>query len=252
VVAPWNRLDLLERIMDRHAGAVAAVIMEPVLCNSGCLMPEPGYLEGVRGLCRSRDVLLVFDEVITGFRMGPGGAQEHYGVTPDLATFGKAVAAGLPLSVVAGRRDILEQMFAGVAFGGTFNGNPVSLGAAEAALAELSRDAGAPLAHANRIGEALMQGICGLARKHGVDLKLRGFGAAFALHFNNPTELRDYRDTLADDRFALRRFLALALDEGLHLLPDGRMYVSTAHTAQDAEETLAAFDRALGSFTAEA
>ncbi len=246
VVAPWNRLDALERILDRHAGALAAAIMEPVLCNSGCLLPLPGYLEGVRKLCRSRGVLLIFDEVITGFRMGPGGAQGHYGVTPDLATFGKAVAAGLPLSVVAGRREILEQIGSGVAFGGTFGGNPVSMAAADAALGELARGGGAGLAHANRLGEGLMEGICGLARKHGVNLKLRGFGAAFALHFNNGTELMDYRDTLADDQPALRRFLALLLGEGLHLLPDGRMYVSTSHTAADAEETLAAFDRALG------
>jgi glutamate-1-semialdehyde 2,1-aminomutase len=248
VVAPWNRLDALERILDRHAGKLAAVIMEPVLCNSGCLMPLPGYLEGVRELCRSRGVLLIFDEIITGFRMAPGGAQEHYGVTPDLATFGKALAGGLPLSVVAGRKEILEQIAGGVAFGGTFNGNPVSMAAAEAALGELARDNGAALAHANRLGEGLMEGICGLAGKHGVNLKLRGFGAAFALHFNNGTELQDYRDTLADDTDALRRFLALALAEGLHLLPDGRMYVSTAHTAADAEETLAAFDRALAAF----
>ncbi|HWQ56465.1 MAG TPA: aspartate aminotransferase family protein [Bryobacteraceae bacterium] len=252
VVAPWNRLDLLERIMDRHAGAIAAVMMEPVLCNSGCLLPLPGYLERVRDLCSRRGVLLIFDEVITGFRMGTGGAQSHFGVTPDLATFGKAVGAGLPLSVVAGRKEIMEQMMSGVSFGGTFNGNPLSMAAADAGLTELARDGGAPLVHANRIGKGLMEGICELARKHGVNLTLRGFGAAFALHFNNNTELRDYRDTLSDDRTALRRFLMLALEQGLHILPDGRMYVSTAHTEQDAEETLAAFDRALGSFAAEA
>ena len=127
VVAPWNRPDLLERIMDRHAGEIAAVIMEPVLCNSGCLMPLAGYLDAVRDLCRSRGALLIFDEVITGFRMGTAGAQGHYGITPDLATFGKAVAAGLPLSVVAGRKEIMEQMFSGVAFGGTFNGDRKSV-----------------------------------------------------------------------------------------------------------------------------
>ena len=246
VVAPWNRLDVLERIMDRHPGAIAAVMMEPVLCNSGCLLPVAGYLEGVRDLCRRHGSLLIFDEVITGFRMGLGGAQQHYGVTPDLATFGKAVAGGLPLSVVAGRAAVMEQMFAGAAFGGTFNGNPMSLAAAHAALGVLSEDGGAPLARANSTGRRIMEGICALARKHGVNATVRGFGAAFAVHFNNNTELLDYRDTLPDDRNLLRIYLTRALEEGLHLVPDGRMYVSTAHTSRDVEETLAAVDRIFG------
>jgi glutamate-1-semialdehyde 2,1-aminomutase len=246
VVAPWNRLDLLERILARHEGQIAAVIMEPVLCNSGGIPPEEGYLAGARELCRRHGALLIFDEVITGFRMGLGGAQQHYGVTPDLATFGKAVAGGLPLSVVAGRREIMGQMFGGgVVFGGTFNGNPLSLAGADACLAELARDGGAALKHANAIGLKLQAGIAGAARKRGVNVKIRGFGAAFALHFDNPTDIRDYRDTLAGDAARLRRFLTRALEEGLHLLPDGRMYVSAAHTEQDVEATVAAVERAM-------
>jgi glutamate-1-semialdehyde 2,1-aminomutase len=189
--------------------------------------------------------------VITGFRMGIAGAQGHYGVTPDLATFGKAVAGGLPLSVVAGRGEILEQMFGGgVAFGGTFNGNPISLAGASAALTELSRDGSAPLAQANRIGERLMAGIREQAGRCGLPLQVCGFGAAFALHFTAKPELRDYRDTLEDDRDLLRRFLMRALEEGLHIVPDGRMYVSTAHTERDAEETLAALERVFSALAA--
>jgi glutamate-1-semialdehyde 2,1-aminomutase len=250
VVAPWNRLDVLERILARHAGRIAAIVMEPVLCNTGCLLPLPGYLEGVRDLATRHGALLVFDEIITGFRIALGGAQQHYGVTPDLATFGKAVAGGLPLSVVAGRREIVEQIFFGVAFGGTFNGNPLSMAAAHAALTALSSDGGAPLRHANRIGEQLMQGIATCARKHAIHVAVTGFGAAFFLHFGNPTALRDYRDTLADDAPMLRRFLLLSLERGLHILPDGRLYVSAAHTDQDAEETLAAIDSAFATLTA--
>jgi glutamate-1-semialdehyde 2,1-aminomutase len=251
VVAAWNRLDLLEQAFKRHSGRIAALIMEPVLCNSGCLLPVPGYLEGARDLCRRHGALLIFDEVITGFRMGIAGAQGHYGVTPDLATFGKAVAGGLPLSVVAGRGEILEQMFGGgVAFGGTFNGNPISLAGASAALTELSRDGSAPLAQANRIGERLMAGIREQAGRCGLPLQVCGFGAAFALHFTAKPELRDYRDTLEDDRDLLRRFLMRALEEGLHIVPDGRMYVSTAHTERDAEETLAALERVFSALAA--
>ncbi len=244
VVAPWNRPEILEQAFATHGAEIAAVIMEPVLCNSGCLMPHDGYLQTAREICGRHGALLIFDEVITGFRMGLAGAQGFYGVTPDLATFGKAVAGGLPLSVVAGRREIMERMFGGgVAFGGTFNGNPVSLAAADAALGELARDGGALLAQANERGRRLMEGIDAVARRHGVALTVTGFGTAMSLHFTLRTELRDYRDTLDDDREMLQRVLRRALEEGLHLVPDGRLYVSAAHTDGDIDETLDVFER---------
>jgi glutamate-1-semialdehyde 2,1-aminomutase len=251
VVAPWNDLEVLEGLFRAHPDRIAAVMMEPVLCNSGCLLPEPGYLEGVQGLCRRHGALLILDEVITGFRIALGGAQAHYGVTPDLATFGKAVAGGAPLSVVAGRRDVLEQLHgAGVAFGGTFNGNPLSLAIADATLGELARDGGAPIAQANRVGRTLLDGIQALGHRHGLPLLVAGFGAAFALHFTARPALRDYRDTLDDDAELLGHFLRGALDEGLHVLPDGRFYVSAVHTAADVAETLAAVDRVFATLPA--
>jgi len=241
-VATWNSLEAVEQAL--AAGDIAAVIMEPVLCNSGCILPRPGYLEGVRQLCTRHGALLIFDEVITGFRMALGGAQGVFGVTPDLATFGKALAAGLPLSAVAGKREILDLMFGGgVAFGGSFNGNPVSLAGAHAALSELSRDDGAALAHANAIGERLMAGIQESARRHGVPLLVSGFGAALALHFTQHTELHDYADTLADDRDMLRQVVLGLLEEGVQILPDGRLYVSAVHSDEDVETTMAAVDR---------
>jgi len=238
VAAPWNDLAALEQIVAAHDGRIAAIAMEPVLCNSGCIPPRAGYLAAVRELCARRGILLLFDEVITGFRLSLGGAQQFYGVTPDLATFGKAVGGGAPLSGVAGRREILMQMYEGVAFGGSFNGNPVSLASSHATLTELSRNNGAALAHANAMGERLMSGIRDMARRNGIPVVISGFGAAFALHFTPKTELNDYRDTLADDSAMLQRFLSRALEEGLHVVPDGRMYVSTAHTPRDIDETL--------------
>ena len=118
---------LVEEAFAQNPGRIAGVMMEPVNCNSGGIMPHEGYLKEVREICSRHGSLLLFDEVSAGFRMAPGGAQSYYGVTPDIATFGKAVAGGVPLSVVAGKRAIMEQIFNGVAFGGTFNGNPISL-----------------------------------------------------------------------------------------------------------------------------
>jgi glutamate-1-semialdehyde 2,1-aminomutase len=244
IVAPWNDVEVLERLLAEHAMTVAAVIMEPVLCNSGCLMPQPGYLQAAQELTHRHGALLVFDEVITGFRLALGGAQSHYGVIPDCATFGKAVAGGLPLSVVAGRKQIMERMFTGgVVFGGSFNGNPMSLAGANAVLEVLASDEGAAIKHANVTGERLRAGLQQLARQHNFPLRVTGFGAAMCLHFTRRDDLREYRDTLMDDRKLLQRFLYLAMEEGVILVPDGRIYVSIVHDEQDIEETLAAFAR---------
>lgn len=246
VVRPWNDAALVEEAFARNPGRIAGVMMEPVLCNSGCILPVDGYLEQVRELCTRNGALLLFDEVITGFRIDPGGAQRHYGVTPDVATFGKAAGGGLPFSAIAGRREILESLFtAGVVFGGTFNGNPMSLASARANLEVLSRNDGAALRHANQMGRELMEGIRTIAREKNAPLMVSGFGAAFALHFTRRTEIREYRDVLDDDKEALKRFLFAALAEGIHSLPDGRFYVSAAHQRHDVEATLAAISRIL-------
>jgi glutamate-1-semialdehyde 2,1-aminomutase len=248
LVAPWNRIEVLERILARSGNEVAAVMMEPVLMNGGGILPKPSYLAAVRELTRRHGCLLIFDEVITGFRLGPGGAQERYGVTPDLATFGKAIGGGATLSAVAGRADLLLQIAGGgVAFGGSFNGNPPALAAAKATLEELTRDGGAALRDANRHGEALRRGIVDLGRKHGVPVLASGVGAAFAVHFTEKESLEDYRDTFADDRERLRRFLYRALQEGIYIVPDGRFYLSAVHGEREVEQTLEALDRVFAS-----
>ena len=246
VVRPWNDAALVEQAFAEHPGRIAGVMMEPVLCNSGCILPQAGYLAAVREICSRHGALLLFDEIITGFRIAPGGAQGHYGVTPDVATFGKAVAGGMPLSVIAGQREIMEQLFSsGVSFGGTFNGNPLSLAGAHAALEELSRDNGAALRRANETGAALMEGIRQMAQQCGVALLVSGFGAAFAVHFTPRAELREYRDVMADDQGELQEFLRGLLREGIHCLPDGRFYVSTVHGEAEVEATLAAVAKVL-------
>lgn len=249
LVAPWNDTDALDRIFSRHGSEIAAAITEPVLCNSGCLMPEPGYLEQLAALCRRHGALLIFDEVITGFRIAPGGAQQYFQVTPDLATFGKALAGGFPLSAFAGRKEVMEGMLSGAAFGGTFNGNPPAMAAGVATLGELVRDGGAALLHANAFGCRLQEAIRKAAAKRNIPLTVTGFGAAFSLHFTTRPSLRNYRDVLADDKERLGRFLRLALDEGLYLLPDGRWYVSAVHGEAEFDQTQAAVERVFDRLT---
>jgi len=245
VVAPWNDIDVLEQLLETHSGEIAAIMMEPILCNSGCLMPDAGYLERVRDLATHHGALLIFDEVITGFRIDTGGAQQKFGVLPDLATYGKAVGGGVPLSVVAGRTEVIERMFTGnVAFGGTFNGNPFSLAGADACLTELSANDGAALRTANSAGERLMAGLRISASRHDIPLEVTGFGAAFCLHFTDRRNLRDYRDTFDDSREMLQRFLIAALRQGVIIVPDGRLYVSAVHAESDVDETTGRLDQA--------
>jgi glutamate-1-semialdehyde 2,1-aminomutase len=246
IVLPWNDAEALARAFALHRSEIAAVMTEPVLCNSGSLLPAAGFLAELRSLTTQHGALLIFDEVITGFRIAAGGAQSVYGVTPDIATFGKAIGGGVPLSAVAGRRDILELIIdGGVVFGGTFNGNPLSLAGAHATLRELARDSGRPLAEAVTRGERLMRGIREAGERRGVPLQVTGFGTAFSVHFTGRTSLRTYRDTLDDDRERLRRWICECLKEGVYLLPDGRVYVSVVHTDEQIERALGAFDAVL-------
>jgi len=247
-VATWNSVESVERVFAERGPQIAAVIMEPVLCNSGCMLPLPGYLEAVRDISGRHGALLIFDEVITGFRMSLGGAQARYGVTPDLATYAKALGGGLPVSAVAGRREILEMLITGdVSYGGSYNGNPLSMAGAHAALTELARDGGAGLERANASGRELMEGIRSAARRHGTDMAVCGFGTAFAVHFTKKTELDDYRDTLEDDRPKMLEFSRRLLERGVYMLPDGRFYVSLAHTSREVEATLQAVEQVLAS-----
>ena len=251
VTACWNDFDLLEAAFRRHGGRIAAVVMEPVLCNSGCLMPRHGYLEAVRRTCERAGALLIFDEVITGFRIGLGGAQQAFGITPDIATFGKALGGGVPVSAVAGRAEILDAITPGrVSFGGTFNGNPLSLAGARACLDTLSEDHGRALEQANSAGDRIIAAIRDIAAKYGVKICVRGFGAAFAVHFTSQSDLRDYRDTLRGNRALLSTFLLCALEQGLYLLPDGRFYVSAAHTERDIDAAVSRLDRAFAGLAA--
>lgn len=246
VVAEWNDRNSVEAAIAKYGPEIATIIAEPVVCNCGCLPPEGEFLNTLAQMARANGSLLIFDEIITGFRHRQSSAQAFYRVVPDIATLGKALGGGLTLSALVGRAEILEMIgSSGVAFGGTFNGNPLSLAAAAVVIEELGRNDAALLQQANQTGETIMQGIREAAVRRGIPLLVTGFGTAFAVHFTNRKDLRTYRDTLDDDGGRLQAFLLEALAEGVNIIPDGRMYVSAAHSAQDAQVTIAALECAL-------
>jgi len=249
IVAPWNDVAALEGILQRHGPRVAAVLMEPVLCNSGVIAPLPGYLEVARALADRSGALLIFDEVITGFRLALGGAQDVYGVVPDLAVYAKAIAAGFPLSVIAGRRRVMDLIANRiVAHSGTYNSNPISLAAADAALDALSRPGVYPGLHAR--ATALAEGARALLARHGLPALVHQAGPVLQILFTAQTAVCDYRAFVACDA-ALSAALAHELRaHGILILPDGRWYISIVHTEADVQEALGALDVSLAALAA--
>ena len=246
VIAPWNNLETLAAILERHGQEVAAVMMEPLLCNSGCILPEPGYLAGALALCRQHGCLLIFDEVITGFRLAPGGAQAYFGVTPDLAVFGKALAGGFPLSCLAGRAEVMDLISRGeVGHAGTFNSNPVVMAAAAATLRVLEQQAGTLYPRLFSLGQRLMDGIRQAARAAGAALLVEGPGPVFNIYFTDQPALKDYRDYARCDLAGMGRLQTALLDRGVNMVGRGLWFLSAAHTEADIDQTVAAVAEAL-------
>jgi glutamate-1-semialdehyde 2,1-aminomutase len=251
IVIPWNDMVELERAFDEHADEIAAVIMEPVMLNAGSIVPADGYLQQVRDLCSRRGAVLVFDETITGFRVALGGAAARYGVTPDLAVYGKAMAAGYPCAALVGAR----ALFAGVADGsvthaGTFNGNVIAASAVVASLDELERDG--IYTQVEAIGTSVMDGLRELAGSHGIALHLQGLPMAFHASFNPSGSTMDsYDDLLALDSARYGTLATVLIECGVWVAYRGIWYVSVAHGSADVAETLERVDVAFGAWSAQ-
>jgi glutamate-1-semialdehyde 2,1-aminomutase len=240
-VCPWNDLDALEAALGDD---VAAVIMEPLNVNGGCIEAVPGYLEAVRKLVHQSGALLVFDEVITGYRLALGGAQERFGVLPDLTVLGKALGGGLPISAVGGRADVMKVVASGrVAHIGTFNANPICACAALAAITELERNADAIYPALEDRAQELARIFHQESVAAGIPIQVNhDVGVAHAFVSEKP--VKTYGDALRADTLAYRRFAGALLDHGIQVTQRGLLYVSTAHGSPELEETRKAVARA--------
>lgn len=243
---PWNDVDVLEDVLERFGHEVAMIHMEPILCNGGCCPPRQGYLERVRELCTQYGIVLCFDEVITGFRVALNSAQGLLGVTPDLATFGKALAGGVPMGAVAGKREIMDLLLERRVIGaGTFNGYPYGMAAAKATVDILEKDGGAFYRDIDRVQEPLMKGLKDVAQRHGIPTLVQGPRGVFYFQFIDREAAYSARDLKGADAVRQNRFRELMAEEGILIMWGGRWYVSGAHTAADVDAALEAADRVM-------
>ncbi len=249
LLAPYNDLDAVAARFADAGAEIAAVFVEPIAGNMGLVPPDPGFLAGLRELCDRHGALLVFDEVMTGFRVGWGGAQGLLEVRPDLTTLGKVIGGGLPVGAYGGRRDLMEQVApAGPVYqAGTLSGNPLAVAAGLAALGVLAADDGAAYGRLEAAGARLQAGIEAAFAARGIPCRVQRQGSMLGLFFTD-SPVRNIDDVDASDRAFFARVFHNLLSEGVHLPPSPyeTLFVSLAHGDEEIDATVEAFKRALG------
>jgi glutamate-1-semialdehyde 2,1-aminomutase len=244
LTAAYNDVDSVKKLFEEFPGEIAAVIVEPVAGNMGMVPPVEGFLEGLRETTRNDGALLVFDEVMTGFRVHPGGAQTLFGVEPDLTTLGKVIGGGLPVGAYGGRRDVMEMMApAGPVYqAGTLSGNPLAMTAGITTLKELRK---AQLwASLEAAGERLLEGVAGAASAAGVTVQSGRVGTMFGVFFNDEP-VTDWDTASKSDTEKFARYHGAMLEEGVYMAPSQYEagFISTAHGDAEIDHTVAAIDR---------
>lgn len=247
IILPWNDIDALRAAVARDGDSIAAILTEPVMCNTGCILPEPGYLEAMREIADSRGILLIYDEVITGFRLGFSGAQGIYGIRPDITVFAKGLGGGFPVAALGGRRDIMKLVADGtVSMAGSYSANGIAVAAANAALDEL----GAPGKYQALFARCtrFYDGLAAIFRRHGLPAYVVGLGPVLQVWFAEKP-IRNYRDAAryaSHDLFRIWWEGMLERDVLFHPGAFENLFVSFAHSDQDIDRTLTAADQVAG------
>ena len=240
LVARYNDLGSVDRLFRAHRNQVAALIVEPLAGNMGIVPPAAGFLEGLRTLCDRHGTILIFDEVISGFRVSPGGAQERFGVRPDLTCLGKIIGGGLPVGAYGGRQDLMEQVapVGPVYQAGTLSGNPLAMTAGLWALSQLSP---ALYARLDRLGQRLATGLAGAARGAGIDLQVNAHGSVLTPFFT-ARPVHDYQSATRADTSAYARFFRGMLTRGIYPPPSQfeAWFLSGAHTTRHIDQAIEA------------
>ncbi|WDT74487.1 MAG: glutamate-1-semialdehyde 2,1-aminomutase [Candidatus Manganitrophus sp.] len=245
ITLPFNNLKLLQKTLEQEGNQIACVIVEPVPGNMGTIVPEDGYLPGLRELTRPFGTVLIFDEVMSGFRIAPGGAQERYGIRPDLTCLGKIIGGGLPVGAYGGKREIMEMVapVGPVYQAGTLSGNPIAMAAGLATLS-LLKDLSVYEKLERRAAD-LAEGLADAARKAQISVQINRVASQMTLFFNS-NKVADYTTALQSDRDRFSKFFLALLEQGVYLPPSQfeAFFLSTAHSPSDIEQTVAAAYRA--------
>lgn len=243
LVTPFNDVGALDAVFAEHGEEVAAVICEPVMCNSGVIAPQPGFLDRLRRRCSEARAVLIFDEVITGFRLALGGAAQRFGVTPDLAVYGKALGGGWPVSAIAGRRELMARVGTGrVNHSGTFNASVMASAAVSATMDVLREDP--PYERVDAYGSRLMAGLREIGERRGVPLHVQGLPAAFHVSFGETGDVVDHAGISRLDLARYARFAQTLAGRGVWVANRGIWFVSTAHGESEFSDTLERVDAA--------
>ena len=249
IIVPWNDLAALKQAIENHPGQIAAIITEGVMANMGVIPPAEGYLEGLEKLARADGIIFILDETVTGFRIAPGGCQEHYKLSPDLVTFGKALGCGLPVAALVGRAQVMDALqWGGVLHYGTHNGSRIGMHAARANLRVLTRDSNASFRHTWKVAEKLCAGYRELFKKRGRAAVVQNVGPMFQIMFTDREAIHDYREFCQYvDRAAFQKFVLSLFPHGVYVSPSAALHsiVTLAHTEADVDLTLAAAGKAL-------
>ena len=248
LTAKYNDLESVKALFSANPGEIAAVILEPVGANMGVVLPREGFLSGLRNLCDQNGTLLIFDEVITGFRLALGGAREYYGVQPDLTTFGKIIGGGMPVGAYGGKRGIMSQVspVGPVYQAGTLSGNPVAMAAGLTQLRLLMEDDGL-YKRLNRNGDRFFAELDQILNKAGIPHRLNHIGSLGCVFFNDGSPVEDYESAQLCDTTRYARYFKAMLDNGIYLAPSQfeAMFLSLAHSDEDLEATLSAVRKAV-------
>jgi glutamate-1-semialdehyde 2,1-aminomutase len=241
IVLPWNDLDVIEKVLQKKGPEIAAMITEPIMCNNGCVLPEPGFLEGIRAACDNAGCVLIFDEIITGFRVALGGAQTYFKVTPDLAILGKAMGSGLPISALVGKRKLMEVLTTGKAIqAGTMNAQNASVAAALSTVTELKKRSSQLYPEFGRLAGLLRSALQTAAMENGHSILTQGVGPVFHMGFTRLSHVKNYRETLRYDTQKYQLFAAGMRQRGIRLILRGLWYLSAAHTEADIDSCIEA------------
>lgn len=247
IVQPWNNFEVLEETIRNRKHEIAAIITEPIMGNTGCILPKTGYLEFLRDITSENDILLIFDEVITGFRLGLRGAQGYYEIAPDLTTFGKALGAGFPVAAFGGKEDIMKLVASNqVVHSGTNNSSPLVMAAVKATLTAMNEEEGM-FNHLHEIGDALKSGLETTIRELGIPVVGQGLGPMFQIWFSDHP-ITDYREAVDCSRpEQYSAFYQAMLRRGILFHPSQfeTWFVSTEHTKSELDSTLAAAEEAI-------